>query len=153
MGNLTLSGYLAAAISVAFSGTQTLASLANDEWCDLSDAIDNGTNKYALADFELVLGSAAFTGTDSTIALYLVPSVDGTNYGDWTGNVTTAQQQNQPYYVGSFTTSGTTAAQRLTLRDIPLPNGLFKLAVRNLSNVAFAASGNTLKYRPHTVTV
>lgn len=153
MANITLSGYLAAAVTIAFSGTQQVNSLTNDEWTDLSDAIDNSTNKYALADFELVLGSAAFTGTDSALALYIVPSVDGTNYGDWTGNVTTAQQHHQPYYAGSFTTSGATAAQRLTLRDVPLPNGLFKVGIRNLSNVSLAASGNTLKYRPHTVAV
>lgn len=151
MANTLLSGYLASATTVSFTGTQTLASLADNEWTNLSDAIDNSTNKYPLADFELVLGSAAFTGTDSNVSLYLVPSVDGTNYGDWTGNVTTDKQENNPYFVGTFTTSGDTAAQRLILRNVLLPNGLFKLGVRNQSGVAFAASGNTLKYRPHTV--
>ena len=153
MGDVTLSGYKAAATSVSFTGTQTLASLADNEWTNLSDAIDNSTNKYMLVDLELVLASAAFTGTDSIVEFFLVPSVDGTNYGDWTGNVTTDEQENQQYFVGSVTTSGATAAQRLILRNVVLPDGLYKWGVRNKSGVAFAASANTLKWRPHQVTV
>lgn len=141
------SGYKEAAQSVSFTGTQTLASLADGEWCSLSDEIDNSSLKYLFADFELVLASAAFTGTDSVVELYLVPSVDDTNYPDWTDNVTTDEQENNAHYVGSFTTSGATAAQRLALRSVAMPAGKFKLGVRNNSGVAFAASGNTLKYR------
>jgi hypothetical protein len=153
MATTTLSGYLATAQSVVWTSGQSLDSLTDNEWTDLSDAIDNSSNLYILADVELVLGSAAFTGTDSTIELYVVRSVDGTNYADWTGNVTTDEQENQQYYVGSFTTSGATAAQRLTLNDILLPNGLFKFGLRNRGNVTLASSGNTLKWRPHSVAV
>ncbi len=150
MADMTLSGYLASAVAVSFTGTQTLDSLTDNEWTNLSDAIDNSTNKYPISDFELVLGSAAFTGTDSLVSLYLIPSVDGTNYGNWTGNVTTDEQENEPYLVGLFVTSGSTAAQRLILRNVSLPNGRFKIGVRNQAGVSFAASGNTLKYRPHS---
>jgi len=142
------SGYKAAAATVSFTGTQTLASLADGEFTNLSDAIDNSTNLYHFADFEFVCTSVVFTGTDSHIQLFLIPSVDGTNYGQWTGNVTTNEQQNQPYYVGSFVTTGDTAAQRMTLRKVELPPGLWKCAVRNQGNVALAASGSTLKWRP-----
>lgn len=153
MANVTNSGYLASAVTVTFSGTQTLASLADNEWVDASDANDNGTTKYLRADFELVLGSAAFSGADSEIGLYLILSVDGTNYADYTGNSTSEFQSQELYSVGAFVTSGTTAAQRLVLRDVPLPQGLFKIAVRNRSGAAFASSGNTLKYRPHSVAI
>lgn len=145
-----LSGYLAAATSIAWSSGQALDSLTDNEFTDLSDAIDNSTNKYALADLEIVLASAAFSGTDSAIEVYLVPSVDGTNYGQWTGNGTSDEQENSGYYVGSVTTTGTTAAQRMTLRDILLPNGLYKFAFRNRGNVTLAGSGNTAKWRPHS---
>jgi hypothetical protein len=151
MANMTLSGYLSAAVSVAWAAGQTLDSATDNEWTDLSDAIDNSTNKYPLADLEIVLGSAAFTGTDSIIEVYLVPSVDGTNYADWTGNVTTDEQENDTHLVGEVTTSGATAAQRLTIRDIALPNGLYKYGFRNKSGVALAASGNTVKWRPHSL--
>jgi len=144
-------GYQVAAQSVTFSGTQTLDSLADNEWTNLSDAIDNSTNKYLIADWELVLGSAAFTGTDSTLSLYIVPSVDGTNYGDWTGNVSTDEQENNQYFVNFWTTSGATEAQRLTIRNVLIPPGLYKVGVRNTSGVQLASSGNTLKWRPHSV--
>lgn len=149
MATATLSGYQAEAQSVTFSGTQTLVSLADNEWTSLSDEVDNSTTKYLFADLELVLASAAFTGTDSMVEIYIVPTVDGTNYPNWTDNVTTDEQENNQYYVGSVTTSGATEAQRLALRNVALPNGKFKFGVRSRAGVALAASGNTLKWRPH----
>jgi hypothetical protein len=151
MGDIYLSGYKAAAASVSFTGTQTLTSLADGEYTNLSDEIDNSSNLYAFADLELVLASAAFTGTDSVVEIYLVPSVDGTNYPTWTGNVTTDEQENYMFFVGSMITTGTTAAQRMTLRDVALPNGKYKWGVRNNSGVAFSASTNTLSWRPHQI--
>lgn len=147
---LKSSGYLAASVSISFTGTQTLASLADGEWTNLSDEIDNSTNLYAMADFLFEIASAAFTGTDSIIELYIVPCVDGTNYPNWTGNVTTSEQENNIHFVGSVTTSGATEAQVLVLRNVALPPGKFKVGVRNNSGVAFAASSNTLEYRPHS---
>lgn len=142
------SGYKLDATAVSFTGTQTLASLADNEWTSLSDEIGNDVTLYLMCDLELVLASAAFTGTDSQVEVYLVPTVDGTNYPNWTDNVITDEQENNIHFVGAFTTTGATEAQRLTIRNIPLPPGKFKFGVRNRSGVAFAASGNTLKYRP-----
>ena len=149
MADSTLSGYKVAAQSIAWASGQTLDSLTDNEWTDLSDAIDNSIDKRMLADVELVLGSAAFNGTDSDIDLYLIPSVDGTNYPNWTGNSTVTAKSNHPYFVGRFVTTGTTAAQRMIVRDVSLPNGLYKYAFRNKGNVTLAASGNTAKWRPH----
>jgi len=150
MADLKLSGYFAAAASVSFSGTQTINSLTDNEYTDLSDEIDNSTNKYVFVDLELVLGSAAFTGTDSGIEVYIVPSIDGTNYPTWTGNGTSDEQENNPYYVGFIPTTGTTAAQRGVLMRVRLPNGKYKYGIRNRGNVTLASSGNTLSWRPHS---
>lgn len=147
---LKSSGYLVAAQTIAWTSGQDLDSLTDNEWTDLSDAIDNTSNLYTMADIEIVLGSAAFTGSDSVLEIYIVPSVDGTNYPDWTGNVTTDEQENNQYFVGAVTTSGATAAQRLAEEKIPLPPGKFKFGFRNKTNVTLAASGNTAKYRPHS---
>ena len=138
--------------TVTFSGTRTLTSLADDEYTDESDEIDNGVSgvRWPLADFELALGSAAFTGTDSAVAMYILPSIDGTNFPDWTGDGITDEQENEQYYAGSFVTSGANAAQVLMLRNVQLPPGKFKIGVRNLSGVALAASGNALSYSPHS---
>lgn len=149
MADATLSGYKSAAVSVAWASGQTLDSLTDNEYTDASDAIDNSSNLYLFADIEIVLGSAAFTGTDSAIEVYLIPSVDGTNYANWTGNGTSDEQENDTHYVGVVSTSGSTAAQRLVLRNIALPNGLYKYALRNRGNVTLASSGNTVKWRPY----
>ena len=102
-------------------------------------------------DFELVLASAAFTGADSQVELYIVPSLDDTNYPNWTGNVATDEQENDQYFSGvTFVTSGATEAQRIVKRNVLVPPGYFKVGLRSLANVATAGSGNTLSYRPHS---
>lgn len=145
------SGYLAAATAVVWTSGQSLNSLTNDEYTDLSDEIDNSTNKYYLADIDIVLGSAAFTGTDSGLEVYLVPTVDGTTYPTWTGNGTSDEQENNSFFIGLVTTTGTAAAQRMVLRAIELPPGKYKFALRNRGNVTLASSGNTMYWRPHTI--
>lgn len=151
MANLTRSGYLTSAVSIAWASGQSLTSLTDNEYTDLSDEIDNSTNKYMFADIEIVLGSAAFTGTDSGIEIYLITCQDGTNYPTWTGNGTTDEQENNGFFVGFVSTTGTTAAQRMVLRDVELPNAKYKFAFRNRGNVTLAGSGNTATWRPHTV--
>ena len=152
MADITLSGYKVAAQSIAWASGQDLDTLSDDEWTDLSDEIDNTTDKYIYADLEIVLGSAAFTGADSVIEAYIVPSIDGTNYPDWTGNVTTEEQENEQYHVATVKTSGATAAQRMADRKIELPNGKYKWGFRNKTGVATAASGNTAMWRPWNYT-
>jgi len=145
-----LSGYLAAEAAITFSGTQQLNSLADNEYTDLSDEIDNSTNLYEAVDLRLVLASAAFiTPGDCGIEVYLIPTVDGTNYPTWTGNTTTDSAHNIQY-VGYIPLTGTTAAQAGVLSRVDLPNGKYKWAVRNRGNVSLAGSGNTLYWRPHS---
>jgi hypothetical protein len=139
-----LSGYLASAATCL---TTELDSLADNGHSALGAEIDNSTNKYATADFEVYLASAAFTGADSGMEIYIVPSVDGTNYPTWTTG-TSDEQENIPYCVGFVPTTGTTAAQRAVLTGIPLPQGKWKPAARSRANVALASSGNTLSWRP-----
>lgn len=157
MANVTLSGYLASAQAVAWTGaTQKIDSLTDNEWTDLSDEIDNSTNKYALADLELVLGSAAFTGADSAINVYIVPTLDGTNYPTWSGNATTDAPENEIYFSVQLPLKAATQAQRVVSnaeQPARLPNGKFKFGIRSRANVSLAASGNTLSWRPHTITV
>lgn len=148
-----LSGYLAAEAAITFSGTQQLNSLADNEYTDLSDEIDNSATGtfYPFVDLRLVLASAAFiTPADCGLEIYLIPTVDGTNYPTWTGNTTTDQVHNSPFYVGLIPLTGTTAAQAGILRDVPLPNGKYKWAARNRGNVTLAGSGNTIYWRPHS---
>jgi len=149
MAIATLSGYLAATAAITWASGQALDALADDEWTDLSDEVDNATDKHMLADVEIVLASAAFAGTGSGIEVYLIPSVDDTNYPNWTGDTTTDEYENNQYFVGFCSTSGATEANRMVLRGVSLPNGRYRWAFRSRAGVALAASGNSASWRPH----
>jgi hypothetical protein len=149
---LKLSGYLAAAASVAWTGaTQKIDSLTDNEWTDLSDEIDNSTNKYAFMQLELVLGSAAFTGSDAGMEIYVVPTLDGTNYPDWSGNSTTDAPEQNHLFAAFLPLKASTAARRAVSSSqtpVEMPQGKFKFGIRSRANVTLAGSGNTLSYRP-----
>lgn len=150
MTTLKLSGYFTTATAITWASGQALASLTDNEYTDLADEVDNSTNKYAFIDLYADIASAAFTGTDSGLECYLVPSVDGTNYPTWTGNGTSDEQENAPYFVGFIPFTGTTAAQDGVVLRVPMPNGKWRAAFRNRGNVTLAASGNTVYWRPHS---
>ena len=152
MTTLKLSGYLAAAQTVAWTGaTQKIDSLTDNEWTDLSDEIDNSSNKYAFADLDLVLGSATFTGSDAGVEVYIVPTVDGTNYPDWSGNAATDAPEQGHYFAAFLPLKASTSAKRVvssSQEPVSLPQGKFKFGIRNRGNVTLAGSGNTLYWRP-----
>lgn len=152
MTTLKNSGYLATAVTVAWTGaTQKIDSLTDNEWTDLSDEVDNSTNKYAFADIDLVLGSAAFTGADAGVEVYVIQTVDGTNYPDWTGNTTSDAPEQANYYAVFLPLKAATAARRVmssSQAPISLPQGKFKFGIRSRANVTLASSGNTLYFRP-----
>ena len=139
---LKLAGYLTTEAAITFSGTQQLNSLADNEYTDLSDEIMRGVPTPTEYSF--------ITPADCGIEVFLIPTVDGTNYPTWTGNTTTDQVHNGPYFVGYIPFTGTTAAQAGVLLRIEAPNGKYKWAARNRGNVALAGSGNVLYWRPHS---
>jgi hypothetical protein len=147
---LKSSGYLATESALVWTSGQSLNSLTDGEWTDLSDEIDNTTDLYVMADVRIDLASAAFTGTDSILEAYVVPTIDGTTYPTWTGNVTTDQQENNKFFVDSATTTGTTAAQDMAIQRIVIPPGKYKVGFRNNAGVSLAASGNNAYLRFHS---
>lgn len=139
------SGYKEAAQSVTWASGRSLVSLAIDEYTDESDAIDNSSLLYLFADWEFVCTSVAFDATP--FDLFIIPSVDGTNYAAWTGDGVVAEPENDAHFVGSFTGTGTTSAQYCTLRNVAMPPGLFKVGFRNRGGIALDSTGSTLKFR------
>jgi hypothetical protein len=77
------------------------------------------------------------------VSVYLVMALDGTNYDDV--NATTAE------LAAVFPLDAATTARQVTRRDIPVPPGLFKYFVVNNTGQAFAASGNIVEYRAHSI--
>lgn len=143
-GDLKWSGYKAAAANRL---TTELNSLANGSTSALSAEVDNTTNLYKYADFEVNLASAAFTGTPS-VSLYIVPSQDGTNYPDWDAGASPGNGNNN-YWIGDVQLKAATGTERHVLRGVLLPTGKYKVAARNNSGVSLASSGNTVSERQY----
>ena len=144
MTDIRKSPYQGDAITVLSTG---LDSLANLTWSGLSAEQDNTTNGYLFADIIVDLASLTPTGADAAIEVYLVPSVDGTNYPNFTESGTSEEQENNAYFVGSVSLSLDTEAQHQVIRQVELPAGKFKIGIRNQANVGLGASGNTVKLR------
>src|SRR5262249_7930164 len=104
-------------------------------------AIDNATNLADTDAVELVgkaaTGWGSAVGPGVTVDLYLVPALDGTNYGDVDVSTPTLPAN---CYVGSFTTvaASTTNGCRLVITGIPLQPRKYKAYIKN-------NAGQTLK--------
>lgn len=132
--------------------TTELNSLANNAWAISSALGGDASAQYLYGDFELAWSQAATPTVDTSIDLYLIRSADGTNYEDGATSGPVLPGPNS--YIGSFAVRGVSSAQRRIIRDVRLPPGLFKaFLLNNATGTAFASSGNTLKWRPHNLTV
>jgi hypothetical protein len=113
--------------------------------------IDNSTNRYLYAEFELVLASVDLSAqTNPAVELYLVPSYDGTNYAD-AGTDNTAVYPPAQYLVAVMGVNATLAAHRAVSPHILIDPILYKPVIVNKTGAAFVAS-NTLKVKYYTPT-
>jgi hypothetical protein len=144
-GDIKWKGYAAAAASRL---TTELNSLANNSTSALSAEIDNTTNLYRFADFELNLASLTPTGTPY-VSVYIVPTIDGTNYPGWDAGASPGNANNN-YWVGDIQLKAAAGTVLQALRGVLLPPGKYKVGLRNASGVTLASSGNTLDERQYT---
>lgn len=106
---------------------------------------DATTAQDLFGDIEIVAtwGTNPVAGT--VVEIYFAPSADGTNYADAPTSTT-----GKELLVATVAPRAVTTAQRFVYRDVPLPPGLFKVYCFN-GPTAMAASGNTVKIRPHSL--
>lgn len=122
--------------------TTELNSLANAAYSNASAAIDNTVQLCFWMDLELQVTYGTGPTVNLPVEIYLLPSLDGTNYPDGGGAVAPATN----LYVGSFILAAVTTAQRLAVTGIPVPPSKFKLVARNGADQTMAASGNIVRY-------
>lgn len=131
--------------NIATALSTELNSLANGSYSNASGAIDNATGLYQFMQLELYLASLTPVAGQS-VAVYLLPTLDATNYADGGGAVAPSSGA----FLCSFELRAAAATQRRVSRILEIPPLSFTLVVNNVtitSGVAFASSGNTLKYR------
>lgn len=137
--------------SVVSLMTTELNSLANNGRAIATSAYANNTNLYLFGFFELFVDYGTAPTAGSLVELYLIPTVDGTNYADASSAI------DPPYttYAGSFPVRAITTDQRITLGGpgmpalVPLPPVAFKAFIYNKTGQSFSSSANTLKMIPY----
>lgn len=112
----------------------------------ISASIDNTSLLHFWDDVELACTFAATPSANATVELYLIQSVDGTNFTD--GSTTIDPPTTS--LIGVFPIRATTSAQRVSVRGVQLSPGLFKYLVINKTGVASSGTSNTLKRRPYS---
>lgn len=123
-----------------------LNSLASDARAIASSPFDNESARRPYGELELIVTFASTPAVGGHAALYLVPSLDGTNFADGSDSVVPAAS----LLAGVFPVQPSTSAQRLHLRGVPLPPLKFKAILENKTDQAFASSGNTLAIRAYS---
>lgn len=115
----------------------------------LGAAVDNETDgkNELYINLELyVAAQGSARDADAHVRIYLLVSVDGTNY--CYGDDSTDPPAGALFHV--FDLDAATTARYVTIENLPIPPLKFKLLVMNETGQAFASSGNTLKYRLHS---
>lgn len=129
--------------------TTELNSIASGNAILGGTAVTNGTALDIFCDFDLVLASLAAVAPNF-VGLYLYPlNADASTYGDSRFGSSAAGPPPSNYSVGSIGIVAATQAQTGTLIRVVMPPGTWKPVVYNQAGVAFASSGNTLKYRTY----
>jgi hypothetical protein len=130
--------------SIASALTTELNSIANAAVSAASSAIDNSSALDLYDDLTFTIatqGGARSAG--ATVTVLMVQALDGTNYDD--------VQVSCGQVVAVFALDAATTARQVSVRDVPIPPGLFKYFILNSTGQAFAASGNILERRPHSI--
>ena len=123
-----------------------LNTLANNSNAVKASAVSLTTTGYILAEAELVVTFGSVPTANTSVSIWFLREIDGTNYEDGSASITPARNPDLVIPIRA-----TTNAQRI-IKQCVLPSGDFKPLVRNEgTGQAFASSGNTLKLRPLTL--
>lgn len=137
-----------------------LNALANDTAALVSTALSNDASdeRNLLADFMIVIAEQALARDGGAISLLIVPEVNST-YGD-VATVQTALihiAHRDDGTTCSFVLDSAVTARTITVSNVKIPNGNFKVGLLNESGQALAATGSSIfmtgKYQPASITV
>lgn len=132
--------------------TTTLNSLANGAIDIGGTILDNTVTKHHNLAAELQLASVDLSAqTGLTVELYLVPSVDETNYVDDGTDASTTDLPPGSAHIGTFYIQKTSAIHRSAIVCKECLQALkYTPVLKNSTGVAFASSGNILKMKTNS---
>lgn len=130
----------AAPVSRSTGLTTELNSLANAAYSVVGTAFDNTANLDQFGACDIVLASLD-PAAGGYLQLFLVQSLDGTNYED---APTTTTNPGTHMLVATVALLDTSSAKRVMTPWFRLPPGKFKLVLYNGSGVSLGATGNTV---------
>lgn len=115
----------------------------------ISSAIDNDAGLDLFCDLELAIAytSSAPSAGIKVAEVYLIPTVDGTNFGEGSSSITPQKQLLAAVFESR--NGSTSTVEYLVASGIPLPPRDFKLLLLNTSGKTLHATLNTLKIRPY----
>ncbi|MEW5857405.1 MAG: hypothetical protein AB1861_08490 [Cyanobacteriota bacterium] len=126
----------------------TAANLATTELNNLANntrvagqILDNTITRALFANLELAVQFTVAPNADSLIQLYLLPSIDGTNYADGSPTIAPGVES----FTTNFVLKNTLNLQRIPAQRIPLDPFRYLPLIVNTSGQAFPASGSTLR--------
>ena len=131
------------------SSTPTLKNLSS-AGRKIGNALDfTSSGKYMISNWELKCKFQSSPRSLATVELYFVKSIDGTNYetGDDSTDPTWVS------FIGTFIVQANTSAQRIALKNITLPDCVFKPMIVNTAGQAFTNvdNDNILSYRTYNI--
>jgi hypothetical protein len=144
-GNILWRGYRTTIANVL---TTELNSLADGNVSALSSEFDNTTNLDMFADLQLDLASLTISSTVAFVTLFVVPTIDGTNYPDFSSGAI-ANYHLQYARATALVKNVSAATARVNFEEVRIGPGKFKFALRNGTGAALASSGNTLGWRDY----
>lgn len=119
--------------------TTELNSLGNGAFSAVGPAYDNTANLDQWGACDIVLASLA-AATGAYLQLFLVVSLDGTNYED----AAAATQPGSHQVVATVSLLVSTSVKRSMTAWFRLPPNKFKFVLKNSAGVALGATGNTV---------
>jgi len=149
-----------AAGDILFSGWSSLDTYMSTDLNALADGainvgaviLDNTTKKHHNVAAELYLNTVDLSAEVSpTVELYLVPSIDATNYCDTGTDASTTDLPPGSAHIGTFDIQKTNATHRAAIVCKECLQELkYTPVLKNKTEAAFAATGNILKIKTNS---
>jgi hypothetical protein len=106
---------------------------------------DNITSRDQYAEFELQCTSTGAFASGDHIDVYFLIAADGTNFEDGSSSITPARAPDLIIPVRAVTNT----SQRVTMKHVLLPNGLWRTLLINQATRALSTGTNILSYLPY----